>query len=93
MPNVSDSIVVATTVGEDDAFAALIREYWDWLLTRYAEHPGLMQGIGTHQGLEGELNAVAIVYGPPEGRRCWPYETARSAVQSPTKICTMAHAR
>lgn len=68
MPDVSDSIVVATTVREYDTFAALIREYWDWLLTRYAEHPGLMEGIGTHQGLQDELNAAATVYGPPEGK-------------------------
>jgi GNAT superfamily N-acetyltransferase len=65
---VSDSIVVATTASEYETFAALVREYWNWLLARYADHPGLMEGIGTHQGLQDELNAVATVYGPPEGR-------------------------
>ena len=54
-----DSIVVATTATEYKAFGALIREYWGWLLTRYTVHPGLMEGIGSHQGLEDELSAVA----------------------------------
>jgi GNAT superfamily N-acetyltransferase len=65
---VPDSIIVATTPSEYASFGALIREYWNWLLARYAVHPGLMEGIGTHQGLEDELNAVATVYGPPEGK-------------------------
>jgi GNAT superfamily N-acetyltransferase len=63
-----DSIVVATSASEYGAFGALIREYWDWLLARYAVHPGLMEGIGAHQGLEDELSTVATVYGPPEGK-------------------------
>ena len=50
------------------AFAALISEYWEWLRTRYADHPGLMDGVGAHQGLQNELAAVATVYGPPAGK-------------------------
>ena len=65
---VPDSVVVASTAAEYDAFAALIREYWGWLRTRYADHPGLMDGIGAHQGLQSELAAVATAYGPPEGK-------------------------
>ncbi|HEY0870719.1 MAG TPA: GNAT family N-acetyltransferase, partial [Acidothermaceae bacterium] len=64
----ADSIVVATTPSEYDAFGVLIREYWDWLLTRYSVHPGLMEDIGAHQGLDDELNTVATVYRPPAGK-------------------------
>jgi GNAT superfamily N-acetyltransferase len=64
----SDSIVVASTASEYGSFAALIREYWAWLVARYADHPGLIDMVGSHQGLEEELNAVSSVYGPPEGK-------------------------
>ncbi|MDT4937626.1 MAG: hypothetical protein QOG80_1297 [Pseudonocardiales bacterium] len=64
----SDAIVVASTASEYEAFGALIREYWDWLVARYADHPGLMDQIGSHQGLEEELSAVAKKYGPREGK-------------------------
>lgn len=64
----SDTIVVARTPSDYGAFAALIREYWDWLVARYAEHPGLIDQIGSHQGLEDELSAVPSKYGPPEGK-------------------------
>lgn len=63
-----DSIVVANTDDDYRAFAALIREYWDWLVARYADHPGLIDKIGSHQGLEDGLSAVARVHGPPEGK-------------------------
>ncbi len=64
----SDTIVVASTPSEYGAFGALIREYWDWLVARYADHPGLIDQIGSHQGLEDELRAVPMKYGPPEGK-------------------------
>jgi GNAT superfamily N-acetyltransferase len=64
----SDAIVVARTASEYEAFGALIREYWDWLVARYADHPGLMDQIGSHQGLEDELRGVPKKYGPPEGK-------------------------
>jgi GNAT superfamily N-acetyltransferase len=38
------------------------------LESRYVDHPGLIDMIGSHQGLSDELNAVASTYGPPEGR-------------------------
>jgi GNAT superfamily N-acetyltransferase len=65
---VPDSIVVASSASDYGAFAALIREYWDWLVARYAGHPGLIDQIGSHQGLQDELNAVPSRYGPPEGK-------------------------
>jgi GNAT superfamily N-acetyltransferase len=63
-----DSVVVARTAGEYQAFAALIREYWEWLINRYVDHPGLFDKIGSYQGLEDELAAIDGVYGPPEGK-------------------------
>lgn len=38
------------------------------MVERYAAHPGLVESIGSHQGLEEELKAVPTVYGPPEGK-------------------------
>jgi GNAT superfamily N-acetyltransferase len=63
-----DTIVVASAASEYRAFGALIREYWEWLVARYADHPGLIDQIGSHQGLEDELDAVPSKYGPPEGK-------------------------
>jgi hypothetical protein len=65
---VADSIVVAHTVDDYQAFAALIREYWDWLVDRYLDHKRLIEKTESHQGLEDELRAVALMYGPPEGQ-------------------------
>jgi putative acetyltransferase len=65
---VTDSIMVATTADDYQAFAELIREYWEWLIARYVEHPGLFEKIGSHQGLEDELRAVDKIYGPPAGK-------------------------
>jgi GNAT superfamily N-acetyltransferase len=64
----TDSIVLATTPAEFSAFADLIREYWDWLTARYAEHPGLFDQIGSFQGLDDELRAVDRVYAAPSGK-------------------------
>jgi GNAT superfamily N-acetyltransferase len=65
---VTDAIVVATTADEYQIFASLIREYWEWLVARYADHPGLIDQIGSYQGLDDELQAVDRLYGPPEGK-------------------------
>jgi GNAT superfamily N-acetyltransferase len=63
-----DSIVVARTASDYEAFAVLIREYWDWLGARYADHPGLIDAVGSHQALDEELKALPTVYGPPQGK-------------------------
>jgi ribosomal protein S18 acetylase RimI-like enzyme len=63
-----DVITPATTAADYDVFGVLIREYWDWLRMRYADTPGLMDAIGTHQGLEAELATLSTTYGSPRGR-------------------------
>lgn len=62
------TIVTATSDADYDAFGLLIREYWEWLRTRYAAESGSIDAIGSHQGLDDELKALATVYGPPRGR-------------------------
>ena len=61
----TDAIVLATTPDDYAAFGVLIREYWDWLRSRYAE---MVDAIGDHQGLTDELNSLSTVYGPPNGK-------------------------
>src|SRR5690349_4191011 len=62
---VADSIVVATTPADYEAFGLLIGEYWEWLRSRYAD---MVDAIGDHQGLTDELNTLSTVYGPPRGK-------------------------
>ncbi len=64
----SSEIVVATTDAHYQAFAELIREYVDWLQQRYADVPGLIDGVGAHQALDAELEHLPQKYGPPEGK-------------------------
>ncbi len=64
----TETIVVATTDEEYEVFGALIREYWDWLLARYADLPGFIDGVGGHQDLEAELASLGEKYGPPAGK-------------------------
>jgi len=64
----SDTVVVATTDAHYDAFGGLIREYDDWLYQRYAEVPGLIDGVRSHQALDAELADLRAKYGPPEGK-------------------------
>ncbi len=55
--------------GEDyEAFGVLIREYWAWLQLRYADVPGLIDAVGSHQALDAELAALPDTYGPPSGK-------------------------
>jgi len=63
-----DVISPATTARDYEDFGQLIRDYWDWLRMRYADAPGLMDSIGSHQGLDAELSTLATTYGPPRGR-------------------------
>jgi len=63
-----DEIVVATTDVDYAAFGGLIREYWDWLKTRYADLPGFVDAVGGHQALDAELSSLSDKYGPPAGK-------------------------
>src|SRR5664279_2571812 len=46
-----ESIVEATSAADYQVFGALIRDYIDWLRARWAERPGLIDDIASHQGL------------------------------------------
>jgi len=62
-----EAIVVATSDDDYAAFGDLIREYWQWLLDRYADLPGFVDAVGGHQAIDAELEALATKYGPPAG--------------------------
>ncbi len=64
----ADEIVVATTDAEYEVFGDLIREYWEWLRSRYADLPGFVDAVAGHQALDVELTALRETYGPPEGK-------------------------
>ena len=63
-----DTIEEATTAADFEEFGALISEYEDWLRQRYADVPGLIDGVRAHQDLDAELAALPAKYGPPAGR-------------------------
>jgi ribosomal protein S18 acetylase RimI-like enzyme len=63
-----DEIAEATTDEDYAAFGALIREYWEWLQSRYADVPGLVDNVGGYQALDAELMSLPATYGPPKGR-------------------------
>jgi GNAT superfamily N-acetyltransferase len=63
-----ESIVEATSAADYAAFGLLIRDYLDWLRARWAERPGLIDDIASHQGIDEELASLATRYGPPAGR-------------------------
>jgi ribosomal protein S18 acetylase RimI-like enzyme len=62
-----ESISAAANPGDYEAFAELIREYVDWLRGRYREHPGFVEQVFGHQGLDQELQTLSSGYGPPNG--------------------------
>ncbi len=64
----TDTIAEATTDSDFLEFGQLIREYEDWLHQRYADVPGLIDGVRAHQDLDAELAALSDKYGPPSGR-------------------------
>ncbi len=64
----AEEIAVATTNEDYAAFGELVREYWDWLQTRYADLPGFVDAMGGHQALDAELRSLSAKYGPPSGR-------------------------
>jgi len=62
-----DSIVLATTEEDYDAFGVLVREYWDWLRDCYANQPGWIERVGGHQAIDAELESLQEKYSPPRG--------------------------
>jgi GNAT superfamily N-acetyltransferase len=68
MVGVPDTVAMATTPRDYDAFAGLVREYVRWLHERYSDVPGLINGVSSHQALDNELENLATIYGPPQGR-------------------------
>ena len=65
----TETVREASTVEDYAAFGALVVEYWDWLLARYAvDAPGFMEAVRSHQSLDDELASLPSRYGPPEGR-------------------------
>jgi GNAT superfamily N-acetyltransferase len=64
----TETVVVATIDGDYDSFGSLIREYEEWLYRRYADVPGLIDGVRSHQALDAELADLRAKYGPPEGK-------------------------
>ena len=67
-PSMTDVVAEATTDADFEAFGVLIREYEGWLQRRYADVPGLIDGVRAHQDLDAELAALPAKYGPPTGR-------------------------
>jgi GNAT superfamily N-acetyltransferase len=63
----TDQIAVASSDEDYSAFGELVREYWDWLLERYAYLPGFVDSVGGHQAIDAELVALREKYGPPAG--------------------------
>jgi ribosomal protein S18 acetylase RimI-like enzyme len=63
-----DAIVLAASDSDYEAFAVLIREYWEWLRARYSAAPGSIDAIGNHQKLDDELRSLSTYYGPPRGK-------------------------
>jgi GNAT superfamily N-acetyltransferase len=64
----TDVVAEATTPTDFEEFGTLIREYEAWLHERYADVPGLIDGVRAHQDLDAELAALPEKYGPPAGR-------------------------
>lgn len=50
------------------AFGGLISEYVAWCRERYRDDPWLVEMAFSHQGLDTELQSIATLYGPPNGR-------------------------
>ncbi len=62
------SILLADSAHHDEAFGALIDEFWTWTQHRYADQPELIDEVASTQGLGDELENLSTIYGPPEGR-------------------------
>ena len=57
----------ASTPEDYAAFGALIGEYEEWLVARYADVPDLVSTVRAHQDMDAELAALPTKYAPPRG--------------------------
>jgi ribosomal protein S18 acetylase RimI-like enzyme len=64
----SETVLEAASDADYAAFGDLIAEYWQWLVDRYSDRPGLIDQIASHQSLDAELASLSTVYSPPAGR-------------------------
>ena len=69
----SESIITAESESDYRSFAALIVDYVDWTRLRYQDQAWFVDAIFGHQSLEDELNALARIYGAPDGRTLLAY--------------------
>ena len=64
------SVDISPAASEADyaAFGALVREYADWCVARFAEEAWMIELAFSHQALDRELENLAERYGPPGGK-------------------------
>ena len=58
----------ASTDADYAAFGALVREYADWCVARFAQEAWMIELAFSHQALDRELESLAERYGPPGGK-------------------------
>jgi GNAT superfamily N-acetyltransferase len=66
-PPQQETIRLATSPADFDAFAALVTEYVQWCRTRYQDDAWFVDQVFGHQSLATELQALAAKYSPPNG--------------------------
>jgi len=65
---VPEAIVTATSPGDYRAFGDVVREYVEFVRSRYADEVDFVDSVFTHQSLDEELQVLATAYGPPRGQ-------------------------
>jgi len=58
----------ASTPADYETFTMLIREYFEWMVTRYGKQRGFIEAVGGIQRIEIELQDPSAKFGPPEGK-------------------------
>ncbi|MGA2710669.1 MAG: GNAT family N-acetyltransferase [Steroidobacteraceae bacterium] len=64
----AESIFEAVTAGHYQIFAGLVAEYVQWCRDRYQHDVWFVREVFGHQSLDSELQQLAQVYGPPQGK-------------------------
>ncbi len=65
-----DSIDIASSAADYQAFGGLVREYVEWCRGRYRDDPAFVEQVFGYQSLEAELQSLSACYGAPRGRTC-----------------------